>query len=289
MDKIEWPSHTVLSDSVEIPPMPARSTNRDDYQRVPRPVAAMAKDFPSGFVIAPHSHPRAQLIYAAEGVMRVISLLGAWIVPPMRAAWIPGGIEHEVRMSGPVAMRTLYIDPKAAPPALAACAVIEVTPLLRALILRAVEEPIEYDETGAAGLVMALILAELARATTVPLRIPLPADARLAALCRALLDDPAAADTLDAWAERVGASARTLARLFQRETGMGFTQWRQQVRLAEAVGRLAKGDPVARIADSLGYSSASAFTAMFRRTLGATPRQYLGRGRQPNEPVNVGV
>jgi AraC-like DNA-binding protein len=262
--------------------MPARSTNRDDYQRVPRPVAAMAKDFPGGFVIAPHSHPRAQLIYAADGVMRVTSPLGAWVVPPLRAAWIPAGIELEVRMGGPVAMRTLYIDPRAAPSALAGCTVIEVTPLLRALILRAVEEPIEYDEDGTAGLVMALILEELARATTVPLRIPLPSDARLAALCRALLDDPAEAQTLDDWADKVGASARTLARLFQRETGMGFTQWRQQVRLAEAVGRLADGNPVARVAESLGYSSASAFTAMFRRTLGATPRQYLGRGRQPN-------
>jgi AraC-like DNA-binding protein len=263
--------------------MPARSTNRDDYQRVPRPVAAMAKDFPNGFVIAPHSHPRAQLVYAADGVMRVISPLGAWVVPPLRAAWIPAGIEHEVRMGGSVAMRTLYIDPKAAPPALAACTVIEVTPLLRALILRAVEEPIEYDEAGAAGLVMALILKELASATTVPLRIPLPSDPRLATLCRALLDHPAKGHTLDAWAERVGASARTLARLFQRETGMGFTQWRQQVRLAEAVGRLAKGNSVARVAESLGYGSASAFTAMFHRTLGATPRQYLGRGRPANE------
>ncbi len=164
--------------------MPARSTNREDYQSVPRPVAAMAKDFPAGFVIAPHSHPRAQLIYAADGVMRVISPLGAWVVPPMRAAWIPANVEHEVRMSGPVAMRTLYIEPKAAPAALEACAVIEVTPLLRALILRAVQEPIEYDESGAAGLVMSLILDELARAVTVPLRIPLPADARLAALFR---------------------------------------------------------------------------------------------------------
>ncbi len=267
--------------------MRSRSTNRDDYQRVPRPVAAMAKDFPNGFVIAPHSHPRAQLIYAADGVMRVISPVGAWVVPPLRAVWIPAGIEHEVRMSGPVAMRTLYIEPEAAPPGLRACAVIEVTPLLRALILRAVEEPIEYDERGAAGLVMALILAELARASTVPLRIPLPSDARLAALCRALLDDPAETDTLDDWAERVGASARTLARLFQRETGMGFTQWRQQVRLADAVGRLAKGEPVARIAENLGYGSASAFTAMFRRTLGATPRHYLGRVPQPDEIVNV--
>src|SRR5260370_12697026 len=82
MDKIEWPSHTVLSESVEIPPMPARSTNRDDYQRVPRPVAAMAKDFPTGFVIAPHSHPRAQLIYAADGSMRLIPQLRPSNPPP---------------------------------------------------------------------------------------------------------------------------------------------------------------------------------------------------------------
>jgi len=264
--------------------MQARSTNREDYQRVPRPVAAMAKDFPSGHVIAPHSHPRAQLIYAAEGVMRVTTPEGAWIVPPYRAVWVPAGVEHEVRMSGgPVAMRTLYVAPKSAPRALAGCIVIEVSPLLRALILRAVEEPVEYDQRGGAGLVMALILEELGRAASVPLSIPLPRDPRLAVLCRALLDDPAAPDTLDTWAERAGASARTLARLFQRETGMGFTQWRQQVRLAEAVGRLAKGDPVARVAEGLGYSSASAFTAMFHRALGATPRHYLARGDHANE------
>lgn len=264
--------------------MRARSTNREDYQRVPRPVAAMAKDFPSGYVIAPHSHPRAQLIYAAAGVMRVTTPAGAWMVPPYRAVWVPAGVEHEVRMSGsPVAMRTLYIAPKSAPRALAGCIVIEVSPLLRALILRAVEEPVEYDRRGGAGLVMALILEELGRAASVPLSIPLPRTLRLAVLCRALLDDPAAPDTLDTWAERAGASARTLARLFQRETGMGFTQWRQQVRLAEAVGRLARGDPVARVAEGLGYSSASAFTAMFHRALGATPRQYLVRGDHANE------
>ncbi len=258
--------------------MPSRSTNPEDYQHVPRPVAAMPKDFPSGHTIAPHRHARAQLVYAVAGVMRVTTARGAWIVPPQRAVWMPAGMEHEIRMSGRVAMRTLYIDPKAAPTSLGDCTVIEVTPLLRALILRAVEEPVDYDESGGAGLVMALILEELRRVTTVPLRIPLPTDARLVALCRALLEDPAATDTLDDWAERVGASARTLARLFQRETGMGFTQWRQQVRLAEAVSRLASGEPVALVSEELGYASASAFTAMFRRALGSTPRHYLARG-----------
>ena len=139
------------------------------------------------------------------------------------------------------------------------------------------EEPVDYDERGGAGLVMALILEELAAGDGGTAPHSAPVDARLVALCRALLEDPAATDTLDDWAERVGASARTLARLFQRETGMGFTQWRQQVRLAEAVSRSPSGDPVARCRRA-GYASASAFTAMFRRALGSTPRHYLARG-----------
>jgi len=257
--------------------MAGRSTNREDYQQVPRPIAAMAKDFPNGHIIPPHSHPRAQLIYAAEGVMRVVTSEGAWVVPPQRGVWLPAGVEHEVHMHGDVAMRTLYIDPQAAPAALKGGTVIEVTSLLRALILRAVEEPIEYDERGAMGHVAALILAELARGTPVPFHIPLPRDPRLLTLCRALLDEPGADATLDIWADRVGASTRTLARLFRRETGLAFAAWRQQVRLAEAVGRLARREPVTRIAEDLGYASPSAFSAMFHRALGSTPRQYLDR------------
>jgi AraC-like DNA-binding protein len=254
-----------------------RSTDREDYHRVDRPVAAMAKDFPNGHVIEPHRHPRPQLLYAAEGVMRIVASEGAWIVPPQRAVWLPAGIEHEVHMHGEVAMRALFVHPKAAPASLKGCTVIAVSPLLRALILRAVEEPVEYDEAGAMGHVMALVLEELSHGTPVPFNIPLPRDPRLLALCRALMDEPGSAATLDDWALRVGASTRTLARLFQRETGLGFTEWRQQVRLAEAVSRLARREPVTRIAENLGYSSPSAFSAMFHRALGATPRQYLER------------
>src|ERR1043165_4718767 len=115
VDRIGWPSHTVLSDSIEMLPMPSRSTNRDDYQRVPRPVAAMAKDFPDGFHIAPHSHERAQLIFAAQGAMLVSTREGTWAVPPQRAVWMPGGITHEIRMAGAVAMRTLYVRRDASP------------------------------------------------------------------------------------------------------------------------------------------------------------------------------
>jgi AraC-like DNA-binding protein len=258
--------------------IPSKSVDPRDYQHVPGPVGAMPKEFPDGFVIAPHRHERAQLLYASAGTMRAITADGTWVVPPLRALWIPGATEHEIRMCGAVAMRTLYVAPASAPWLPPCCTVIEVSALLRELILAAMGEPIEYRLDGRAGLVMALLLDELRRAQTVPLRIPMPRDRRLLALCRALLDRPEADESLEGWAERVHASSRTLSRLFQRETGMSFVAWRQQVRLAEALARLALGQPVGVVAHDLGYASASAFTAMFRRALGATPRLYLQRG-----------
>src|SRR3954453_5852095 len=93
---------------------PARSTDAADYQRVPRPVAAMPKEFAAGHVIAPHCHERAQLVFAETGVMQVATADCVWIVPPSRALWVPPGTEHSLRMPTRVSMRTLYIAPEEA-------------------------------------------------------------------------------------------------------------------------------------------------------------------------------
>jgi len=151
-----------------------------------------------------------------------------------------------------------------------------VAPLLRELILAATDHsPNEIDPTGRADLIGQLVLVELKSVPVVPLHAPLPRDPRLVAICRALIDDPARDEVLEHWADAVGASVRTLARLFRAETGMSFGSWRQQVRLIAALERLAEGQSVALVAHDLGYDSASAFTAMFRRTLGATPSRYF--------------
>ena len=249
-----------------------RSTNREDFQVVPRAVGAMAKDFPDGHVIPAHHHPRAQLIYAAAGVMRVATGDASWILPPLRGLWMPPWLGHEVRMTGAVAMRTLYVREDAAAALPRAVRVIAVAPLLRELILRATAMPLLYDEAGPEGRVIALILDEIAAAPPLALGLRRPRDPRLARLCAALDADPADRRTLARWATAVGASERTLARLFHAETGMGFATWRQQLRLQEALARLALGAPVTAVALDLGYESPSAFAAMVRRATGASPR-----------------
>lgn len=255
----------------------ARSTNPLDFQRVARPVAAMAKDFPDGFHIAPHAHERAQLIFAARGVMTVSTGSGSWAVPPQRAVWMPGGVRHEIRMSGTVSMRTLYVRSDAAAALPPAVRVIAVSPLLRELILRACVLPVHYDEAGAEGRVIDLLLDEIAALPSIALDLKMPVDPRVERVCRSLRDEPGDCRTLDDWARGAGASGRTLARLFLKETGLSFADWRQQARLLAAMARLAAGQPITRIALDLGYDSPSAFTAMFRRALGAPPSRYLAR------------
>ena len=120
---------------------------------------------------------------------------------------------------------------------------------------------------------------ELARAAAVKLGVDLPQDKRLRHLCEAVLADPTRHDTLADWAQDTGASPRTVARLFRSELGSTFTQWRQQVILAKAVSLAAGRMPMGQIAAELGYS-ASAFSAMVRKSVGQPPGRFLGQ-QQP--------
>jgi AraC-like DNA-binding protein len=161
--------------------------------------------------------------------------------------------------------------------------------LLRELILRAAEFPLLYAERSTQGRVMALILDEIRTFRALPLHLPMPDHPRLASLCNQIREDPGSARTLDEWARHSGSSIRNLARQFATHTGMSFRVWRQQARLHSALGRLAAGAPVTRVALELGYTSPSAFTSMFRKALGATPRDYFTTERANTESSERGT
>jgi AraC-like DNA-binding protein len=242
-----------------------------------RPVVAVAVDHPGPHFFPPHSHFRAQLVYASAGVMTVVTATGTWVVPPQQAVWVPAGIEHEVRSAGPLAMRSLYVHPAATGGLPGTCCVVGVPPLLRELILRAVTFDATVAPSGPEARVLALIPDELKALEPEPLHLPLPRDRRLTAVTGRLAADPADGRPLAAWAQAAGASERTLARLFLKETGLTFGAWRQRLRLLAAIARLAEGQAVTGVAYDLGYDSPSAFIAMFRRTLGVPPGRYLKR------------
>lgn len=254
---------------------------RPKYGALPRSVTAVPSDAAHGALVEAHSHPWVQLLYASEGVMRVRTEHGVWIIPPRRALLIAPGVVHELTMLSRVNQRTLYIDTAAAGALVdtASCKVLEVSPLLRELILALSAEPVDYPHGGRADALARLILSELAAMDTVPIAIPWPRDRRLQTLCGDILAHPGRARSLDDYAQGAGASTRTLIRLFQKETGLHYRQWVQQVHLAHAFEMLARAEPVGAIARTLGYASPSAFTSMFRRLLGKTPQHYLAEWR----------
>lgn len=241
----------------------------------------MADEYSAGFIDPQHQHSRAQLLYASAGVMSISTAEGSFVVPPQRALWIPSGVEHEVSCREPVSLRTLYFDPSGTADLPSRCRVLEISELMRALILEAMMLPPEYDMGGREGLVMRLIQLEINRMPVAPLHVPMPKDPRLARVCRAIVADPASEGDLDHWAKMAGMGRRTLTRQFKQETGVGLATWRQHVRLLEALSRLATGQPVTTVAFDVGYESPSAFTAMFQRTFGVPPSRYFNKDIAP--------
>ncbi len=252
-----------------------RSTNPDDYQDLPQPIAVMAKSFADGFSIPLHKHDRVQLLYAVSGVMRLRTQQDAWIVPPDGAAYIPAGLPHSVSMHGNVDMRTLYIDPLAVREHPQGLNVVAVPGLLKELILALGDEPVAYGPDSRGSLIAQLIEQEIHLAQALSLHVPLPRDARLQKVCAELLADPSDRRTLDGWSEVAGASARTLARLFERDLGMSFIQWRQRVRFQSALEALSQGVPVSVVAKQHGYRSPSAFSAAFGKAMGHAPSKVM--------------
>ncbi len=233
-------------------------------------IEGLATDYAAGDWIAPHAHDAHQIVHASVGVLRVVSDMAAWVVPPGRAIWMPAGRVHSVRCHTAVQMRTVYLR-GLAPSLPEECAVWSVSPLMREIIIRIATSP---DPWGREHLV-ALLLSEIERIDALPLVLPQPTDARLRRLTEAISAHPADPRPLKGWARELAMSQRTLIRKFAAETGMTFRQWRRQARLLAALERLAAGEPVTTVAFAIGYDSVSAFIEAFRETFGKTPGRYF--------------
>ncbi|MBI3723594.1 helix-turn-helix transcriptional regulator [bacterium] len=238
-------------------------------------VRTLSHEFASGHRIPPHSHGWHQLVHATTGVMTVHTPEGAWVVPAHRGVWVPADVEHWIEISGRVAMRTLYVRPAVSRSLPVRCLALNVPPLLRELILHAVEIGTLDRRVRAHVRLLGVILDQLGTIEDAALHLPEPRDPRAQRLSRIVHDDPSDRRTLAELARGTGASKRTLERLFQAETGMSFSRWRRQLRFVEALRSLAAGAKVTGVALDAGYDSLSAFVSAFRRVFGVTPGRYF--------------
>ncbi len=245
-----------------------------------RPVRVRARSMPADTHFEPHRHAWSQLAYCATGIVQVTAATPdevTYIVPPSRAVWIAPGALHAIHVLEAAEFRTLYIDASATPAGWDGCRMLVVTPLMRELV-QALDTPLAAEREA---LLASLVLDELTHADVQALGVPLPhpqnGDKRLRALCEAVLRAPSERATLGEWSADIGASERTVARLFRDELGLSYQQWRQQAILAHALPLLARGTPVSQVAAASGYASDSAFSAMFKSAMGQPPSHFQNR------------
>jgi AraC-like DNA-binding protein len=247
-----------------------------------RPLLARCRWLRAGRAVRPHHHPRGQLAWAPSGVLRLISGASVWIVPPSHAVWVPGGVEHQVVTDTDASVHHLFVHPDR-PVRLTdgepRCCVLTMTPLVRALLLRAQEFAIG-DPDGARGLRLGEVLIdEIDDLPEAPFSLPGGRDARLVRLTRHLGEAPDDSRSLAELAAMAGASVRTLERLFREETGLSYKAWRARSRLFTAIERLDAGASATETALAVGYTSTSAFVAAFRKAFGAPPQRFM-QGRR---------
>jgi AraC-like DNA-binding protein/quercetin dioxygenase-like cupin family protein len=241
-------------------------------------VHLVARHYRKGVRLDPHMHREAQLVYAARGTMQVTTPEGRWLVPPDRAVWVPARLEHAIDVLADIEMRTLYFDlawlkRERRSESLKSEFVVRVSPLLHQAILGLFDGRNNKERTE---LLLRLAMLELHHAEDSATFIPLPHEARCRRAADIVLGDPAASHEIEALAERVGTSARTLSRLFSAETQLSFKSWCQRARIAAAIEKLSTQADVSvkQLASELGYASVPAFSHAFRQVTGKTPTQF---------------
>ncbi|MGF1700819.1 helix-turn-helix transcriptional regulator [Photobacterium makurazakiensis] len=246
---------------------------------IPHAAIVIPQSYPDSHIIDWHHHNFSQLVFACSGVMIVETHENLWVIPSQRAVWIPAGTLHKVSMHGHAEMRNFYVQaeygndkelPKQS-------FVLNVTPLMRELLLHLATIDLETADKHEVERLIKVVLDQLRSAHQITFYLPVATDTRLVTICEALIAAPSNHDSLNEWASRINTSSRTLSRLFRKELGMSFIDYRQQVRLFEALKQLAKGKSVTIVAMEAGFSSQSAFNRLFKRSFGVTPGNFFSQ------------
>ncbi|MEH6525400.1 MAG: helix-turn-helix transcriptional regulator [Sneathiella sp.] len=221
-----------------------------------------------------HAHDFGQLISAASGSMYVGTPGRVLLLSPAMTLWIPPHVEHWMRYGANNEMRYVDVNQDEAKKIGEMCRIMEMTPLMSALMA----STMPYKESGRANdhnnALHDLLRHELVAARDVPLSIAMPQDTRIRRVAEAALVNPGIITSVDTWLTNAPASRKTIERLFVAETGMPPSRWLRYARVLHAISKLAAGEKVSSVAFDMGYGSSSAFSYMFRRTLGCSPRDF---------------
>lgn len=251
--------------------------NFPDMVSLPRTVLLRSQNLLPRQRFPLHTHQWSQFVYATKGSL-VVTVEGSWfVITPEQGIWVPSGVLHTTGTFGGAEFRSLWIAHDNGVEMPAGCSVFNVTPLMRALIAELEAASMRAETMSYLDKLDALTLEHLKRLPVQDFHLPWPVSRVLQGICEALYENPSDSRCIDDWAKELGVSSRTLARRFERETGIGLRKWKHRLRLFLALEWLGSTKSITDIALDLGYSSTAAFTYMFRCEMGCAPTEWRSR------------
>lgn len=221
-----------------------------------------------------HKHQKAQLLYAPSGCMSIRTDSTQSLLPPTMAAWIPPNVLHSVTIRNTVAYRSIYFDPSKFKNLPDELIIMNISPLLREVIERISYWPWDMLWNNQKN-ITAVFFEEFQNASRENLTLVEPSDPRFQPYIDQWNIGKSKPPLMKKFALEIGITEKTIGRIFMKETGMSYQNWRQQWRLHQSIELLTNGRNVNETAHELDFSSPSAFIEFFKKYLRKTPNQYL--------------
>ncbi|MGE8062933.1 AraC family transcriptional regulator [Pseudomonas sp. NPDC089547] len=259
--------------------MPPKHLDIPRFTQLPAPVYFRHDEFGADTLSAPHRHTWGQLNYSAHGVMQLDVAGQRFLSPPHYAVWVPPDTEHGCYNPQAIVYRSIYLDRSLCAALPQQPCSLMISDILKAILGDFARRDLKVAEHARDQRLVQVLLDQLLLAPTQACYLPFAHSDGLRLVLDALGAEPGDNRPLADWAAQVHVSERTLARQFLRELGMSFGEWRLRLRFLRAIEALEAGLPIQAIAFDLGYSSASAFIAMFQRQAQCTPEQYRRQAR----------
>ncbi len=225
-----------------------------------------------------HEHTSGQLYWLSQGVIIIETEMAQLTVTPGSLGWFPPGLRHRAWVPGVLKGKSIYLNPLS-------CASFPSNPgaygadsFVLALLERVFQSGQLDSCADYQNKLLGVLECEMIRASELPLQLMLPVDRRARNVADELLKNPASMLDQAQLAQRWGLSIRTLSRLFRQQTGLSFSQWRQQAKIVVSLQWVLAGEPVSEVAALSGYSNVSAYIDAFRQRFGKTPGQLQSRG-----------
>lgn len=222
-----------------------------------------------------HQHAQAQLFIVEHGSFAFETPLGRWIMPVLRAGWVPPNYEHHAESFGPMHVISIYIANEHCKHLTCEPCVFTPSPLLSCIVKTMSHWPEGTPWDISKDNILKVLIDELKTIKPEPLYVPVPKDKNLNKVAAQIIQEPSLHKTLDEWAQLANLSRRSFTRKFKDMTGLSFVQWQCQVKVVKACEYFARGMSVTQTAYALGFSQISSFSQLFKKYLGVSPKQYM--------------